>query len=71
MKKVIKHINTIAQDTVVIPKLGQNESLDRGQAATLNKRKHNTKVRNNQSKVGHTIHYDIAHGTGIAICGVK
>lgn len=71
MNLVLKHLKTIALDTILVPNLGRSPITDRGEVATLPKRKRNTKLRSRPENIGATVHYDIAHGTGTAIGGVR
>ena len=71
MSLVLKHLKTVALDTILVPNLGRSPITDRGEIATLPKRRQNTKQRPRPENIGDTIHYDIAHGTGSAIGGVR
>ena len=71
MKLVLNHIKDITQDTVVVNDLSRNPIKDRGEIATLPKKKRNTKRTPRPTQVGNVIHYDIAHGTGYAIGGIR
>ena len=68
---VLKHLRTVALDTILVPNLGRSPITDRGEIATLPKRRRNTKQRPRPDNIGDTVHYDIAHGTGSAIGGVR
>ena len=67
MKLVINRVNDVALDNIVIPNIDHNPSLDQGEVATLSKRCRNTSPLKRPPRVGHIIHYDIAHGTGTSI----
>ena len=71
MKKVLSKMNIVTANTVTVPQLGKNPQLDRGAAANLRKGNRNRKSKTKATGVGHTIHYDIGHGTGTSIGGVK
>ena len=71
IRKVIRHLDEVALPTVKIPNIGQPLSKHKGEVATLPKRpalKPSPKLPPLRED---TIHYDIAHGTGTAIGGVK
>ena len=71
MAKILKKMNIVTANTVSVPDIGTSEKLDPGKAATLPKRRRNKKSNTKPTKIGHTIHYDIGHGTGTSIGGVK
>lgn len=71
MSLVLKHLDTIALDTILVPNLGRNHITDRGEISTLPKRRRNTSQQLRPDNIGDTVHYDIAHGTGSAIGGIR
>ena len=71
MKVVINYIKEVALDTIIIPNLGWNPSHDRGEVATLPKRKRNNTPLPRPPRVSNIIHYDIAHSICTAIGGVR
>ena len=71
MNLVLKHIENVALDTIIIPNIGRNSVKDRDEIATFPKRRRNTTTRLKPLYAGNIIHYDITHGTGSTIGGVK
>ena len=61
----------VSNNKVTANKVGKPVSKDRGEVATLPKKKGSKKSTNTGKVIGHTVHYDLAHGTGTTIRGVK
>ena len=72
MKKSLSKLDIVSNGTVQVNDLGKEPSLNLGQVATLPKRNRNTaKSSVEDLEVGDVIHYDIGHGTGSAIGGIR
>jgi deoxyuridine 5'-triphosphate nucleotidohydrolase len=69
---LIKHFNTISQDTVTLSSIDKNPHLNEGETATIRSRRRNTTPsRTEHLKVGEVYNMDIAYGPTVGIGGVK
>jgi hypothetical protein len=69
---LLKHFNTISQDTVTISSIEKNPHMNEGETATIKSRRWNTTLsKTNHLKVGEVYNMDIAYGPTAGIGGVK
>ena len=70
ISRIIKHITSLTQDTILIRDTGNDPILSRGETATLPKSNSNHSPVARPNKVGDVFHYDIGYGHGRAIGGI-
>jgi deoxyuridine 5'-triphosphate nucleotidohydrolase len=69
---LLKHFNTISQNTVSISKSDKNPHLHEGETATMRSRRRNTTLAPTEHlKVGEVYNMDIAYGPTVGIGGIK
>ena len=70
VSRILKNMKTVAQPTLTISNLGRDPVRDPGEMATMPRRPHNTTPIPHHG-FGTIFHYDIGHGCGTAIGGIK